>query len=59
MRILKITDEIRNDFWAVYECEHCGAKEKGTGYHDMNFHKNVIPKKPCAKCKKTGEEAAA
>jgi len=53
MRIKKITSQNRRDFRAVYECEHCGHTEDGSGYDDDNFHRNVIPKIKCKKCGKT------
>lgn len=56
MRIKKITDQIRRDFWAIYECEHCGHEEKGTGYDDTYFHQHVIPKRKCGNCGKTAGE---
>lgn len=56
MKIKAITSQSRRDFWAIYECEHCGAEEKGYGYDDSNFHKNVIPKMACKKCGKKSPE---
>jgi hypothetical protein len=53
MKIKRITSQSRRDFWADYECEHCGHVENGSGYDDGNFHRNVIPKMKCAKCGKT------
>lgn len=53
MRIKKITWQHRRDFSAVYECEHCGYTEEGSGYDDGNFHQNVVPKMVCKKCGKT------
>ena len=50
MKIKQITDQIRRDFWCIYECEHCGHEEKGSGYDDANFHQNVIPNKKCSEC---------
>lgn len=50
MKIKTITDQHRRDFQAIYECEHCGFTEKGYGYDDDNFHRNVIPKMTCKKC---------
>jgi len=42
---------MNNDFWAVYECEHCGyITDEIAGYDDVNFHKNVIPNMECKKC---------
>lgn len=53
MKIKKVTWQHRRDFEAIYECEHCKATEKSSGYDDANFHKNVIPKMKCEKCGKT------
>lgn len=50
MKIKEITSQSRRDFVANYECEHCGHIEHGYGYDDDNFHNNVIPTMPCAKC---------
>jgi ribosomal protein L37AE/L43A len=53
MKIQKIVWQSRRDFEAIYECEHCGATQKGSGYDDVNFHQNVIPNMKCKKCGKT------
>lgn len=53
MKIKKIKDQIRRDFFAIYECEHCGHEKHGSGYDDDNFHRNVIPSMKCEKCEKT------
>lgn len=50
MRIKTVLNRLRNDFWAVYECEACGATEKAHGYEDIHFHAHVIPNKVCQKC---------
>lgn len=50
MKIKEITSQIRRDFRAIYECEHCSATKKGSGYDDANFHDNVIPDMECEKC---------
>ncbi len=55
MKIKEITSQNRRDFQAIYECEHCGYTEEGSGYDDTNFHQNVIPEKICPKCKKKGD----
>ena len=52
MKIKKIVDQLRRDFKAVYECEHCGDEITGHGYDDANFHQNVIPNMGCQKCGK-------
>ena len=56
MKIKEIPSQSRRDFWAIYECEHCGHTEEGSGYDDDNFHKNVIPSMKCPKCGKTANE---
>lgn len=56
MKIKKITSQSRRDFYAIYECEHCGATHEGSGYDDTNFHQNVIPKMKCKECGKTAGE---
>ena len=56
MKIKQINNQIRRDFWADYECEHCGYIEKNKqGYDDANFHQNVIPKMKCPKCGKVAD----
>ena len=55
MRILEIASQSRRDFYAVYECEHCGNRRKGSGYDDINFHVNVIPEMKCEKCGKKSD----
>lgn len=55
MKIKKITSQHRRDFRAIYECEHCGHEEDGSGYDDANFHQNVIPARVCSKCGKTAD----
>ena len=42
----------RNDFKAIYECEHCGHEFEGWGYADGNFFVNVIPNAQCRECGK-------
>jgi len=53
MKIRTIESQNRRDFYAVYECEHCGATKRGSGYDDDYFHENVIPKMACESCGKT------
>ena len=51
MRIKEITKRINNDFYAIYECEHCGyTTNEQDGYNDSNFYENVIPNMVCKKC---------
>lgn len=54
MKIQKIISQNRRDFQAIYECEHCGYTENGSGYDDNYFHSEVIPEMICKKC---GERA--
>ena len=56
MKIKKIENQIRRDFWAIYECEHCGHTEKRSGYDHANFHQNVIPRMKCSGCGKTAAD---
>lgn len=57
MKIKQILRQNRRDFWADYECEHCGHIEHNqSGYDDMNFHKNVIPEMKCKKCGGTSDK---
>jgi transcription elongation factor Elf1 len=53
MKIKKILSQHRRDFTAIYECEHCGAEQKDSGYDDSFFHSEVIPKMACKSCGKT------
>jgi len=53
MKIIKILNQHRRDFRAIYECEDCGYKVEGSGYDDRNFHDNVIPNIECGKCGKS------
>lgn len=52
MKIQKYVSRLRNDFRAVYECEHCGTTVEDYGYEDNHFHVHVIPAKHCASCSK-------
>ncbi len=56
MKIKTIESQSRRDFYAIYECEHCGYTERGSGYDDANFHQNVIPTMKCKQCGKTADE---
>jgi len=56
MKIQKIESQSRRDFYAIYECEHCGHTKRGSGYDDDNFHRNVIPKMKCSECGKVSPE---
>jgi len=51
MKIHKIHSEYSNDFYATFECEHCGhLTKKEAGYHDTYFHTVVIPGRFCTGC---------
>jgi len=53
MKIHTIKSEYSRDFYATYECEHCGQIEPTKpGYHDTYFHTKVIPAMCCPKCGK-------
>lgn len=56
MKIKQIENQIRRDFRATYECEHCGFTQQGGGYDDANFHNNVIPNMVCPKCGEKADE---
>jgi transcription elongation factor Elf1 len=56
MKIKTITSQHRRDFYAAYECEHCGHVENGSGYDDANFHQNVIPAMVCKSCGKVADD---
>ena len=54
MKIKKITFQMRNDYNAIMECEHCGhEQEDKNGYNDANYHNNVIPAMKCKGCGKS------
>lgn len=50
MRIKEIKYQSRNDFKAIYVCEHCGYALEAWGYSDANFYCNVVPNVQCNKC---------
>jgi predicted RNA-binding Zn-ribbon protein involved in translation (DUF1610 family) len=56
MKIKKITSQSRRDFYAIYECEHCGHEKEGYGYDDAYFHKSVIPGMKCDSCGKMADK---
>lgn len=56
MKIKLITSQHHRDFYAVYQCEHCGHEVEGSGYDDDDFHEHVIPKMACPKCKKSASD---
>lgn len=57
MKIKTITSQHRRDFYAIYECEHCGHTHKGSGYDDGHFHGNVIPAMKCPECGKAADKS--
>lgn len=53
MKLIEITDQHRNDFRGILQCEHCGATRKLTsGYDDAYYHEHVIPGFHCTECGK-------
>ena len=56
MKIKTIKSQSRRDFTAIYECEHCGNTQEGSGYDDSYFHQSVIPNMECEKCGKKADE---
>jgi len=56
MKIKTIKSQSRRDFFAIYECEHCGNEHEGSGYDDGYFHQTVIPQMECKKCGKTARD---
>ena len=42
MKITHILSQMRRDFTALYECEHCGYTCEMAGYDDYNFHHEVV-----------------
>lgn len=57
MRIKQIVSQHRRDFTAIYECQHCGHEERGSGYDDAHFHTNVVPDMVCKKCNRTADKS--
>lgn len=57
MKIKEILTQNRRDFTAIYECEHCGNEQKGTGYDDSYFHREVIPEMKCKKCGRKADQS--
>lgn len=55
--MMKIYKELKRwghaDFSAIIMCEHCGFRHVlKNGYHDANYHDNIIPEKICPSCRK-------
>ena len=51
MKIKQITNQHRNDFCAILECEHCQHEAQlTTGYHDDFYHRAVVPSMLCGRC---------
>ena len=57
MKIQSIKSQDRRDFWAVYECEHCGHTQEDYGRDDEYFHNKVIPSLKCWKCGRRTNES--
>lgn len=51
MKIKKITWQLRRDFTAIFECEHCGFEERLDGHDDSLLH--VVWSMECGQCGKT------
>jgi transcription elongation factor Elf1 len=57
MKIKKIISQMRRDFTAIFECEHCGKTEEKSGcYDDEYYHRKVIPEMKCKDCNKKASE---
>ncbi len=56
MHIKQIISQTRRDLFVLYECEHCGHTERGTGYDDDYFHNEVIPARECRECGKAASK---
>jgi len=56
MKIKEIVSQNRRDFTAIFECEHCNATKKASGYDDGYFHNEVIPAMKCDGCGKTAAD---
>ena len=53
MKIKQYGNTYNNDFYATYECEHCGHVTGSlAGYNDSYFHNHVIPGRFCPSCGK-------
>lgn len=52
MHIVEIISQHRRDLVLLLKCEHCCHEVKQSGYDDAHYHKNVIPKMECPKCKR-------
>lgn len=53
MKIIQITSRHRYDYSAILQCEHCGSHQSDpSGYDDINYHVNVMPRMACLKCGK-------
>ena len=57
MKIKKITSQMRRDFKAILECEHCNKTQNlSSGYDDDYYHENVIPSIKCNSCGKKASD---
>jgi ribosomal protein L37AE/L43A len=45
----------RNDYTAIWKCEHCKKELEAWGYRDTNFDVNVIPNAICPNCNKSAK----
>jgi hypothetical protein len=54
VKIKAYTFQLRRDFSAVLECEHCGAEQDlHGGYNDEYYHNRVLPSIRCLSCGNT------
>ena len=56
MKIKTIESQHRRDFYAIYQCEHCGHEHRGPGYDDTHFHTVVVPGMSCTECGKKADD---
>ena len=57
MKIVEIISQMRRDFRAIFQCEHCNKCETLTGYDDSYFHQKVIPEMKCKNCGEKSPES--
>lgn len=56
MKIKRILNQHKQDFNAIFECEHCGDEIERMGQDERNFHENIIPEMSCRKCGKKADK---
>lgn len=50
MVIKEVTRQHRLDFFAKFQCEHCGSISTGQGYNDGYYMNSVLPFCKCPSC---------